>query len=205
MEFSPMDPPDAFSPPALALDAIPYEEMHPCLQQLIDEHRSLTNELSAFEGALNNFKSNRWTLDKETQQKFSAFFSFIDDTLTRHHLKEEKVLFPLLEERLIENNEHSRGAFSKTVIDLLEDDHTKVMQHMTLMFNFLGLAAKLRHAESASQTFDVACEQGFRLVELLRLHIFREGNVVFTKAQKYITTDEFAGMMTRFERYNRFG
>lgn len=201
-EFSPMDPPDAFSPPAM--DAIPYEEMHSCLQMLVDDHRALTKELAVFENALNDFKSSRWTLNKETQTKFSGFFSFMDDVLTKHHLKEEKVLFPLLEKRLIENHDHSQGRFPKTVIDMLEDDHVKIMHHMTLMFNFLGLAAQLRHAESASQTFDVACEQGFRLVELLRLHIFREDNVVFPKAQKYISADEFAGMITRFERYSGY-
>lgn len=201
-EFSPMDPPDAFAPPAL--DAIPYEEMHRCLQMLVDEHRALTNELADFEKALHDFKTTRWTLGKEMQRRFSDFFAFADDVLTRHHLKEEKVLFPLLEQRLIENHEYSQGRFPKTVIDMLEGDHIKIMQHMTLTFNFLGLAAQLRHDESASQVFDVACEQGFRLVELLRLHVFREDNVVFSKAQQYITAEELSEMATRFERYARY-
>jgi len=198
-EFSPMDPPDAFAPPTI--DAVPYAEMHLCLQKLVDEHRSFTKELSDFEGALNEFKTTGWTLNKEIEKKFSGFFSFMDDVLTKHHLKEEKILFPLLEKRLIENHEHSQGRFPKTAIDMLEDDHVKVMQHMTLMFNFLALGAQLPQAESASLTFDVACEQGLRLVELLRLHIFREDNIVFSKAQKYITADEFAIMLTQFERY----
>lgn len=201
-EFSPMDPPDAFSPPTI--DAVPYEEMHLCLQKLVDEHRALSKELAEFEKALIDFRASGWTLNKEIQAKFSGFFSFMDEVLTKHHLKEEKILFPLLEKRLIENQEHSQGRFPKTAIDMLEDDHVKIMQHMTLMFNFLALGAQLPHAESASLTFDVACEQGFRLVELLRLHIFREDNVVYSKAQKYITTDEFAEMLTRFERYARY-
>jgi len=198
-EFSPMDPPDAFSPPTI--DAVPYEEMHPCLQKLVDEHRAVSKELAEFEKALIDFKAGGWTLNKEIRVKFSNFFFFMDEVLTKHHLKEEKILFPLLEKRLVENHEHSQGRFSKTAIDMLEDDHVKIMQHMALMFNLLALGTQLPDATSASLTFDVACDQGFKLVEVLRLHIFREDNVVFSKAQKYITPDEFAGMVTRFERY----
>ena len=37
-EFSPMDPPDAYSPPNI--DTVDYKDMHPFLQQLVNEHKS---------------------------------------------------------------------------------------------------------------------------------------------------------------------
>ena len=38
---------------------------------------------------------------------------------------------------------------------------------------------------------DAAIEQGKALVELLKLHIFREDNVVLPMAHKYISQEEF--------------
>jgi len=201
-ELSPMDPPDAFKPPTV--DAIPYEELSPFLQKMLDEHKLFTSELEVFEKSLIEFKKNGWRLNDEIQQSFSKFFELMDNQMVKHHLKEEKILFPLLQTRLIENEEHSQGPFPKTAIDMLEDDHLKIMQHMTLMFNFLGLAPRLPDLQSAALTFDVATEQGFALIELLKLHIFREDHVVFPKAQKYISEKEFDAMIKQFEAYDQY-
>ena len=72
------------------------------------------------------------------------------------------------------------------------------------MFNFIALAVRLPQPQSASLTFDVAAEQGFALVELLKLHIFREDNVVFPKAHKYITKEEFDLMLGQLEAYAQY-
>ncbi len=87
---------------------------------------------------------------------------------------------------------------------MLEDDHVKIMQHMTLMFNLIGLASRLPDPQSKALTFDVAMEQGSALIELLRLHIFREENVVYPKAHKYITNQEFDLMLEQFEAYEQY-
>jgi len=47
----------------------------------------------------------------------------------------------------------------------------------------------------------VATEQGFALIELLKLHIFREENIIFPKANQYITKDEFGAMQKQFDLY----
>ena len=44
---------------------------------------------------------------------------------------------------------------------------------------------------------DAALEQGKNLVELLRLHVFREDNVVFSLAHRLIATTEFDEMQSR--------
>jgi hemerythrin-like domain-containing protein len=200
-ELSPMDPPDAFEPPTV--DAIPYGELSPFLQKLMDDHKLFASELEKFEKTLIEFKKNGWKLNDENQQEFSKFFELMDNQIVTHHLKEEKILFPLLQKKLIENEEHSKGPFPKTAIDMLEDDHIKITQHLTLMFNFLGLAPRLPDLQSAILTFDVATEQGFALIELLKLHIFREDNVVFPKAQKYITENEFDSMIKQLSAYDQ--
>lgn len=201
-EYSPMDPPDAYAPPTL--DAIPYEEMHVCLQKFMDEHTQAKNELETFEKSLIAFKKSGWQHDRETEKNFSSFFNYMDNQMVKHHLKEEKVLFPVLQKKLIENEEHSKGTFPKTAIDMLEDDHLKTMQHLTLMFNFISLATRLPDIASRALTFDVAAEQGFALIELLKLHIFREENVVFPKANKYIDGTEFDRMLKQAEAYAQY-
>ncbi len=201
-EYSPMDPPDAYTPPIA--DAIPYEDMHPCLQQLMDDHVIAKKQLEAFEKSLIAFKNCGWQRSSDTEKNFSDFFAYMDNQMVKHHLKEEKVLFPLLQQRLLEQEEHSKGKFPKTAIDMLEDDHLKMMQHLTLMFNFISLATRLPDVTSRALTFDVAAEQGFAFIELLKLHIFREENVVFPKANKYIVSEELENMsvqMKNFEQY----
>lgn len=201
-EYSPMDPPNAYAPPVT--DAIPYQQMHRCLQRLMDEHEQTKKELEVFEKSLIAFKKSSWQRNQEIEKIFSSFFAFMDHQMVKHHLKEEKVLFPSLQKKLIEHEEHSKGRFPKTAIDMLEDDHVKIIQHLTLMFNFISLATRLPDVASRALTFDVASEQGFALIELLRLHIFREENVVFPKANKYISADEFDGMLKQAEMYAQY-
>ena len=201
-EYSPMDPPEAYTPPVV--DSISYEDMHRCLQGLIDEHEQLKEKLEVFEKSLIAFKKNSWHQDLEIEKNFSDFFTFMDNQVVRHHLKEEKVLFPVLQKKLIEHEEHSKGKFPKTAIDMLEDDHVKIMQHLTLMFNFISLATRLPDMASRALTFDVASEQGFALIELLKLHIFREENIVFPKANRYITTEELEAMGKEIEVYAQY-
>ncbi len=201
-ELSPMDPPSPFAPPVV--DRVPYEELHVCLQKLMDEHKILTEELNEFEKNLIGFKKEGWILNKEIEKHFSAFFSFMDDRMTKHHLKEEKVLYPLLHRKLVAVRGPSLVASPKTAVDMLEDDHVKIGQHLTLMFNFLALAHRLPEPSCRALTFDVATEQGFALIELLRLHIFREENIAYPQAHRYITNEEFGPMVKQFETYDRY-
>ncbi|MFZ2906129.1 MAG: hemerythrin domain-containing protein [Cyclobacteriaceae bacterium] len=197
-EYSPMEPPEAYMPPTT--DAIPYEDMHPLLQGLVDEHNEIEKELDGFEKSLLTFKENGWRLDEQLHKSITAFFSYIDGKVVKHQLKEEKVLFPVVQKALLENGEHSNGKFPKTAIDMLEDDHLKMMQHLTLVFNLISLGTRLPDPVSRALTFDVAVEQGISLIELTKLHFFREENVVFPKANKYLSSTELdeslAGMKT---------
>jgi hemerythrin-like domain-containing protein len=192
-EFSPMDPPDAFDPPART--DIGYDTMHPFLKGLMDEHKSLIALLDSFERTLERVASDG--LSRENHVEIGDFFRNLDDQIVRHNLQEEKILFPLLSERLLASGDHSKSDPKQTAVDMLEDDHIKFMQLAAISFNFIGLAGRLPDGASAAMTLDAGLEQGKVLVELLRLHIFREDNIVFPMAHERITEVEFDAMQNR--------
>ena len=196
--LSPMDPPDAYAPPGV--EDVPYEKMPKILQNLMDDHKAFEAPLKSFEEALGKLRENGLAPDKEVDEALRSFFSFLDDQMIGHEAKEEKILFPLLQERLIEKGEHGGGDMPTTAIDMLEDDHSKVMQLAAVTFNFLGLAARLPDAPSSAIVLDAALEQGEVLTELLRLHMFREDSIVFPLAAKHLTDTEFGEMELRLTK-----
>lgn len=197
--LSPMDPPDAYSPPG-TVEQVPYEELHPILQEFYDEHELIQNALVDFEEALISIQEKG--VSKDINEKIKGFFEFFDSTFIPHDKREEKVLFPLLEARLIEKGEHSQGPAPTTAIDLMEEEHLKAIQLAGVIFNFFGLVFRLPDEKSRLIVLDVAIEQGKTLVELLRLHIFRENNVLFQLAHKYISISEFGQMKRKNEAQN---
>ncbi len=204
-ELSPMNPPDAYSPPTL--ESVNYEDYHPLIQKFLDEHKIGLKALEKFENVLSKFQNEGLTSNKEFNEGLKDFFTFFDNKVTIHNLKEEKILFPLLQERLLVNGEHSSASSNeipKTVIDMLEDDHIKMIQLASVTFNFLGLASRLPDPKSRAITLDASLEQGKRLIELLRLHIFREDNVVFPLSHKYIKKEEFDLMDSKVTMYDHY-
>jgi iron-sulfur cluster repair protein YtfE (RIC family) len=200
-EYSPMDPPDAYSMPA---DKVALEQMHPFLQSFFPEHRKCEEELEAFETLLNEIREKGPVVLKNSEQKLSHFFSFFDTKIVVHNVKEEKTLFYLLNQRMIEKGDHSKGNFHKTAIDMLEDDHSKLMQSAAVVFNFFALSSRLPDAASRAIVLDAALEQGKELIEALRLHIFREENVVFPKAHLYLTTQELDDLEKKAEVFKHY-
>lgn len=204
-EYSPMNPPDAYAPPAL--EQIAYEDYHLFIRKFLDEHKVCLNELMSFEDVLSGFQTEGLDRKLSINEGLKKFFTFLDNNIAIHNIKEDKILFPLLHERLMVNGEHSSvsGAETpKTAVDMLEDDHIKVMQSASVTFNLFGLASRLPDAKSRAITLDTAIEQGKSLIELIRLHIFREDNIVFPLAHKYISNEEFDVMVTKLSRYNNY-
>ena len=185
-EMSPMDPPEAYDPPAM--EKIDPSTLHPFLQELIAEHRPLEESLNSFEAALSKLQEEGVT--KEVDHQIKEFFRFFDEHFIQHNRKEEKVLFPLLRKKMLSSGEHSQGSEQHTAVEVLEDDHVKAHQKLAVIFNFLGLAFRLQDVNSRLIVLDLAIQQGRGLVEEVRLHIFREENVVFPLADKLITKAE---------------
>lgn len=191
-ELSPFDPPDAYSPQNI--NPLPYEVMHPFLQELIDEHKLYTNVLNHLEEALINWQKNNWMFNDEINEKFKEFFTFIDENVPVHNQKEEKLLFPLLHKKLVETGEHNSKDSTVTGINIMEDEHIKVVQSAAIVFNFLGLGSRLPDSRSKEITFQAAFDQGMAIVETIKLHIFREENILFPQAMEYFTSSEFENL-----------
>lgn len=196
-EFSPMDPPGVYDPQGIT--PVPYEALYPFLRHLIDEHKVITQELEKFESALSNVRKEGIT--KEVNQQLAGFFQFLDDTIVAHHLKEERVLFPMMHDKLLMKGEHSPLNSPETAVDMMEDDHIKTMQLSTLCFSLLGISSRLTDPGSRTILVDIALEQGNALIEMLRLHLFREDNVVFPLAQKYLNAEESEKMEILLKKY----
>lgn len=189
-ELSPMDPPDAYDPQNI--ESIPYEQLDPFIQKLVDEHKVFSNILLSFEEALINWRSDKWIFNKDIDEKFKNFFTYIDENVPEHNMKEENLLFPLLHKRLVETGEHNAKDSSITGINIMEDEHIKVAQAAAIVFNFLGLGSRLPDEQSRGITFKAAFDQGIAIVETMKLHIFREDNILFTQAMNLLTQDEFS-------------
>lgn len=189
-EHSPMDPPEAYDKEAASVDGIGYDDMAIPLQSMIDEHNELIKYAERFESALGEFHSSGYNFTKDINDKFNEFFVYFDNHILPHNRKEERYLFPTLHAKLVESGEHGVGSDKMTAVDLMEDDHVKFIQLASLTFNLLGLASRLPDTKSRGITFDLAYHNGKELIELLRLHIFREDNTVFPLAQKLLSTKE---------------
>lgn len=195
-ELSPMEPPEAYEPPVD--DSIPYEDYHPLLQAFFDEHEAAKAELTKFEDILKRMREEG---PQAGADGLAAFYRFLDEKILVHNQKEEKVLFPMLQEKMIADGDHSNGPSKTTAIDMLEDDHIKLMQLAAVSFNMIGLSSRLPDEQSAVITLDAGIEQGSALVEMLRLHVFREENVVFPMAQKKLTKEELDQLKVAFDSY----
>lgn len=201
-EHSPMDPPEAYDNEAANVDGISYDDMSTPLQSMIDEHQEVTIYTEKFETALGEFHQSGYHFTQDINDKFNEFFVFFDNHILPHNRKEERYLFPILHQKLIESGEHSIGNDKTTAVDLMEDDHVKFIQLASLTFNLLGLASRLPDNRSRGLTFDLAYHNGKELIELLRLHIFREDNTVFPLAQKLLSTQELNSISKDLEHFN---
>lgn len=188
-EFSAMDPPDAYSESHVI--GSNYDVYHSFIQGLMDEHKALSEKIDAFDKALIQFKEGGYVFTKEINDTFNEFFTFFDNEIQPHNEKEEKIFFRILNDRLIESGEHSTSENPETAVQLMEDDHNKFIQLAALSFNLLGLATRLPDNTSRAITFDLAFNNGRELTELLKLHIFREDEILFPLAHKLFTQADY--------------
>ncbi len=183
-EFSPMDPPDAFQP--TALDEVKYEDMHPLIQKLMNEHIKSNEVISAFETTINLIHSEGFS--KNTTEGINDFFSFFDECIIEHNRKEDNTIFKELNTVLKEKEEYSSGT-KKTVVDIMEEDHIQMLQLAAISFTLFGLITRIPEDNSRLVVLDLAVEQSKVLIEKLKLHIFREDHVVFPLANTYLSPE----------------
>ncbi len=80
------------------------------------------------------------------------------------------------------------------VLGALEDDHVKSIQMAAIAFNMLGLFSRIPDEKSRFIILDIALNQAKELLELLKVHIYREETMIFPYAQKNFTDVELTQM-----------
>jgi hemerythrin-like domain-containing protein len=172
----------------IEMDEIPYEDMHPFLQELIDEHNVYTKELNAFEEAIAMIESGK--IDREVDEKLSQFFSYFDSQIVSYNQEGEKYLFSRISKKMSADEDFS-------VISFLETDHVKSIEMAAVAFNMLGLSLRIPDKKSRFIILDVALNQAKELLELLRVHIYREGTMILPYAQRNFTNEELTEIQQR--------
>ena len=186
---SPYSPPDAYNPPKVD-DEVPYTEHHPFIQNLIDEHKVVSDKLTEFEETLVMMENGK--VDREVDKRLQAFFEYFDEGLRTHNLDEEKVLFPMASKMMNEDGNHSNGLDEFNSIDILEDEHSKFLQMAAVTFNLFALFSRIPDERSRIIVLDAAIAESRAFVELLRVHIFREETILFSYVHRNFSDEDFA-------------
>ena len=184
---SPYAPPEAYNPPSQS-EEIPYEDLHPFLREFIDDHRVYTKELNAFEATIAMIEGGK--VDREINDRLVSFYTYFDDKIVGHNQEEERYLFARISKKMRESGEHSKSNDNFNVIDVLEDDHVKSIQMASVSFNMFSLFSRIPDEKSRFIILDVALNQAKELLELLKVHIFREDTIIFPYAQTNFTDEE---------------
>ncbi|MBP85130.1 MAG: hypothetical protein CMJ64_00165 [Planctomycetaceae bacterium] len=173
------------------------EGLHPLLQEFVDEHQVALEKIKQFEEVVQAARSKG--MDEERASLINDFFQFFGDYVLAHNEREERTVFPTLQEKLLEREEFQEGGEKRTAVELLQSDHIKGLQLAAVSFNLFGLGLRLPDPTSRLLTIDLASEQALELTELLKLHFTREGDIVFPMAQEYISQHEFDAIHAREE------
>jgi hemerythrin-like domain-containing protein len=185
-EMSPFSPPSAYNAPKE--EEVAYEDMHPLLQSLIDEHKEYSKQLEMFEETIMLIEGGR--IDKEIDARLRDFFAYMDEEVIPHNREEEKALFPAISRSMLKEGKHSKGNEKFHVIDVLEDEHVKIIQMVSVTFNMFALFVRIPDERSRIMILDVALNQAKELLELLKLHIYREDTIIFSYANRHLSINQ---------------
>lgn len=190
-EHSPMDPPDAFEPPQESrIDA---DACHPFFRDLLAEHRDVLARLEAFEATLAEVEKDG--VDAETGQRMLDFLTRFEARFPAYRRRHDGGLFPLLRERMIERGEHGRTAERRTGVDVLERDHDVAFKQAVVARALLAVAMCLPDPASTSVALGYAAQQAHKLVETVRLLVFRKEHFIYGLAEQLLSTEELDGLV----------
>jgi hemerythrin-like domain-containing protein len=149
---------------------------------LSDEHRVIERVLAAME-----------RLTEKPATEFLASWKKALDFIRHfadqcHHFKEEKVLFPALEEHGIPNEGGPIG--------MMLQEHEEGRSYVRAMFDALG---KIETGDQSAQA--ALCENARKYLHLLREHIQKEDDTLFRMADEVIPEDEQKQLLKRFEAH----
>jgi hemerythrin-like domain-containing protein len=149
---------------------------------LSDEHRVIERVLAAME-----------RLTEKPATEFLASWKKALDFIRHfadqcHHFKEEKVLFPALEEHGIPNEGGPIG--------MMLQEHEEGRSYVRAMFDALG---KIETGDQRAQA--ALFENSRQYLRLLREHIQKEDEILFRMADEVIPEDEQRQLLKTFETH----
>lgn len=184
--LSPMGPPEAHSPPGSV--KVEYSDFHPYLRIYVDEHIELKAKMDEFQKILRDLSLGE-NLSAETDRKVRSFYKeFFKDFLV-HNRREEEVLFPILAARFLEIGEHSRTNRPITPINIMEDEHQEAFKVATEAVCVWDLLAHIFDATSRAVILKTFIRKSNTLLEMMRLHIYREDEIIFSLAQRHLSRE----------------
>jgi len=151
-------------------------------EQLIHEHVAITRMLDILEEACSRLETGGAVAHSDLEEMVEFFIVFAD---TCHHAKEEKLLFPALEEAGIPR-EHGP-------IGVMLAEHDLGRKYIQAMKRALELWA----SDSAQSDF-VSAVREYR--NLLLLHIQKENNVLFPLAEAHLSAERQGEILDAFDR-----
>lgn len=185
--LSPMAPPEVDSE-LISID-IPYEQMHPFFQELMDEHRELEKVVNTLEEVSDSIKKKR-ALDGPTYKALKKFLVDFNEGFVEHNQKEEKIFFPILHKRLLEVGEHSKGKEVFTGVDILQSEHVQGVKLLSSIETALDIIDLIQDQKSREEVLGVIVRRSNELVELMNMHVTREDNIIFKMAMKILTPED---------------
>ena len=197
-DLSPMDPPDTYNPPSRC--EVDLNTVHPAIKLLFEEHEELTRYLESFQKTLNGIAKER-SFTPKLASEVKEFIHFFEREFHLHNKKEEQLLFRLIDQRLIEKGECGIDQMTGkpfTGIKVLEDDHLEAVKLATKLFYSFELLMSVNHPQSRSIILSQFLNSGHQLIELVKLHIFREDNIIFGQAVELLSDSEFDQVLKQF-------
>ena len=193
---SPMGDPEDFKPSEDI--QFPFEELHPFLQQLQNEHIELTDKNKKLKEAVLKMDKEH-VINEEIKNLLNDFLEFFHAEFIPHNKREEVKLFPLLDKKLMAAGEHSNGPDPFTGVKLLEDDHIHALRLGAVLNSQLHLSSLISDFKSSSVIFQELRNTAQELAELIELHVFREDRIAFGLAQKLLSLQEMDEIYQSFQ------
>ena len=154
------------------------------IEELKTEHEAVLLSLRVLERIADDVEKSERIVHTEDIAAVLDFFRIFVDRC--HHGKEEKLLFPALEEAGVSRNGGPIG--------VMLSEHDQGRQYVAEM----SQAAMLDQGESAAPAQFLKSARGF--IKLLALHIQKENEVLFPIGEKNLSAEEMARLQTGFDR-----
>jgi hemerythrin-like domain-containing protein len=153
------------------------------IQMLVDEHRVITSVLDVVETVTEQLGETGEFPQSFFEQAFDFFPNFADKC---HHAKEEDRLFPLLEARGVPREGGP--------IQCMLNEHEEGRRHVRAVREALTLTAE--GDLGARRTVQ---HEARAYVDLLRLHIRKENEILFLIADQRLTADDQQTLLKQFQ------